>query len=470
MTTDDSANEKTGRTGSDSDNAETASGNSGGRNSGRASSATRNLRRGEFGRMILRPTVVLTILTALLGVMYLDYVADPEGNLHGFPIAVVNMDVGDVTATGAKVDFGKQVTDALVAGIPADKVDLRVIGVTESERQLRNGEIYGAIVIPGDFSKRLGILGAGSIVAGEMERPVITLQTNPRLGAFGTQITERIGQQALTEVDKQVGVQLTDQVKAALAEGNPAPQVSGAAMLTLQHPVDIVESEFRPLPNGTGEGLTAFFYALLLLLAGMIGAMIVHTMTDAHLGFVPNEYGPFYLHHEPVKISRFGTLLVKWAVMVVVSLVVALVYILVAEALNMPIGNAFGLYLFSVLCLIACGWTGLTVLAAFGTPGLIINMILFVILGLPSSGGTVPIEATPKYLTWLAEFEPMHQVYLGVRSILYFDSNYDAGLGRGTFMAFLGIVIAVVLGTAVTKYYDSKGLHRENLLARPIGT
>lgn len=425
--------------------------------------------------MIARPTVVLAILTALLGVMYLDYVADPEGNLHDFPMAVVNLDVGDVTAAGARVDFGAQVTDALVEGIPKDKVDLRVMGVTESERQLRNGEIYGAIVIPGDFSKRLGILGAGSVVAGEMERPVITLQTNPRLGAYGTQITRRIGDQALTEVDKQVGIQLTDQVRAALAdqpEGAPPTEVSGAAMLTLQHPVDIVESEFRPLPGGTGEGLTAFFYALLLLLAGMIGAMVVHTMTDAHLGFVPNEYGPFYLHHEPVKISRLGTLLVKWGVMVVVSLVVALVYLLVAAVLDMPVGNAFGLYLFSVLCLIACGWTGLTMLAVFGTPGLLINMVLFVILGLPSSGGTVPIEATPKYLTWLAEFEPMHQVYLGVRSILYFDSNYDAGLGRGTFMALLGIAIAVVLGVAVTKFYDSKGLHRENLFLRdaPVTT
>ncbi|MFC6009907.1 YhgE/Pip domain-containing protein [Nocardia lasii] len=424
------------------------------------------MQRGEFLRMILRPTVVLTILTALLGVMYLDYVADPEGNLHGFPIAVVNLDVGDVTGTGTPVDFGKQVTDALVEGIPKDKVDLRVIGITESERQLRNGDIYGAIIIPGDFSKRLGILGAGSVVAGQMERPVITLQTNPRLGAFGTQITQQIGQQALTEVDKQVGIQLTDQVKATLAQtppGAPAPEVSGAAMLTLQQPIDIVSSEFRPLPKGTGQGLTAFFYALLLLLAGMIGAMIVHTMTDAHLGFVPNEFGPIYIHHEPLKITRVGTLLVKWVIMVVVSLVVALVYILVAAALNMPIGNPLSLYLFSVLCLIACGWTGLTMLAVFGTPGLLINMILFVVLGLPSSGGTVPIEATPKYLTWLAEFEPMHQVYLGVRSILYFDSNFDAGLGRGTFMALIGIVFAVILGLSVTRYYDNKGLHRRNL-------
>ncbi|MFD3507320.1 YhgE/Pip domain-containing protein [Nocardia sp. NPDC058666] len=464
MTTDDSANDQAG---AEPDPAGAQAVKSPRQRGSKARPATRNLQRGDLIRMVLKPTVVLAILTALLGVMYLDYVADPEGNLHDFPIALVNLDVGDVTGTGEKVDFGKQVTDGLVNNVPADKVDLRVVGITESELLMRNGDVYGAIIIPGDFSKRLSILGAGSIVPGEMERPVITLQTNPRLGAFGTQITKQVGQQALAEVDKQVGGQLTDQVKKALAgtpEGAPAPQVSGAAMLTLQDPINIIEQEFRPLPAGSGEGLTAFFYALLLLLAGMIGAMVVHTMTDAGLGFVPNEYGPFYIHHEPVKISRLGTLVVKWGIMTVVSLVVSLVYVVTAEILGMAISNHFGLYLFSVLCMLACGWTGLTMLAVFGTPGLLINMILFVILGLPSSGGTVPIEAAPKYLAWLAEFEPMHQVYLGVRSILYFDSNYDAGLGRGTFMAFLGIAIAVVLGVAVTTFYDKKGLHRENLL------
>ncbi|GGK59134.1 YhgE/Pip domain-containing protein [Nocardia camponoti] len=430
------------------------------------------LTRNNFVRIILRPTIVLTILTALLGVMYLDYVADPEANLHGFPIALVNLDVGDTLGSGDQtkhVDFGAQVTQALVDGVPKEKVDLKVVGITESELLLRNGKVYGAIVIPSDFSKRLGILGAGSVVAGEIERPVITLQTNPRLGAFGTTITERIGQQALAEVDKQVGVQLTEQVTSELSKtppgtSGPSPQVSGAARIALANPIDIIQVEFRPLPSGTGQGLTAFFFALLLLLAGMIGAMIVHTMTDAALGFVPTEYGPIYVHHSVVRISRVGTLALKWVVMVVVSLVVAAVYLVVAKLLHMPIESPLALYLFSTLCLIACGWTGLTMLAVFGTPGLLINMVLFVILGLPSSGGTVPIEATPRYLTWLAEFEPMHQVYLGIRSILYFDANYDAGLGRGVGMALLGILIAAVLGFGVTYFYDRKGLRRENLL------
>ncbi|MBF6325484.1 SNG1 family protein [Nocardia cyriacigeorgica] len=420
---------------------------------------------------ILLPIGVLALLTALLGVMYLDYVADPEGNLHDFPIALVNQDVGDVTGppdAQQHVNYGKQITDALQQGMPEDKIDLRVVGISEAERMMQQGQVYGAMVIPSDFSKRLGILGVGSIVPGDIERPIITLQTNPRMGAFGTQIVLRVGDQALTQVRQQVGQQLTDQVNAQLAPepgAPPNPEPSGAARVALEDPVQIVYQQYRPLPDGTGQGLTAFFYALLILLAGVVGAMVIHTMIDAALGFVPTEYGPWYVHFPPTPISRFHTLLIKWGVMVVAATLVSAIYLGVAKLLGMPIDHPLGLFLYSALALTAVGMTGLSILAAIGSAGLLVNLILFIILGLPSSGGTVPIEATPKYFHWLAGWEPMHQVFLGVRSILYFDGSFSAGLSRGVWMALLGLAIAVVFGAVITRFYDYKGLHRENRVA-----
>lgn len=424
-----------------------------------------------LGVRILLPIGVLALLTALLGVMYLDYVADPEGNLHDFPIALVNQDVGDVTGppdAQRQVNYGKQITDALQQGMPEDKIDLRVVGISEAERMMQQGQIYGAMVIPSDFSKRLGILGVGSIVPGDIERPIITLQTNPRMGAFGTQIVLRVGDQALTQVRQQVGKQLTDQVNAQLAPepgAPPNPEPSGAARVALEDPVQIVYQQYRPLPDGTGQGLTAFFYALLILLAGVVGAMIIHTMIDAALGFVPTEYGPWYVHFPPTPISRFNTLLLKWGVMVIAATLVSAIYLGVAKLLGLPVEHPLALFLYSALALTAVGMTGLSILAAIGSAGLLVNLILFIVLGLPSSGGTVPIEATPKYFHWLAGWEPMHQVFLGVRSILYFDGSFAAGLSRGVWMALLGLAIAIVFGAVITKFYDYKGLHRENRVA-----
>ncbi|MFE3029609.1 YhgE/Pip domain-containing protein, partial [Nocardia tengchongensis] len=123
------------------------------------------------------PIVVVTLLASLLGVMYLDYVVDPEKNLHDFPIALVNQDVGDDLKTGDQVqhvNFGDQVADGLRAAVPSDQIDLRVLGINEAQLQMQSARVYGTIIIPSDFSKRLGILGVGSVVPGEISKPVLT--------------------------------------------------------------------------------------------------------------------------------------------------------------------------------------------------------------------------------------------------------------------------------------------------------
>ncbi|WP_043718927.1 YhgE/Pip domain-containing protein [Nocardia asiatica] len=407
-----------------------------------------------------RPVVVVTLLMALLSVMYLGYVVDPEKNLHDLPLAVVDQDVGD-TLAGQPADVGRQITEALTANIPADKVDLRVVGITEAQRLLRDGKIYGAIVIPSDFTKRLAILGAASVVPGQVDRPVITVETNPRTGAYATQITLRIAEQALDQVNVTVGRQLTAAVDEQLrSSGAPAPQPAGASRLLLAEPIDVVIAPYRPLPEGTGGGLSAFFYTLLILLAGFTGAMIIHTMVDASLGFTPTEYGPWYVHYPPTPISRLRTLLLKWGVLAIAAPIVSAVFLAVATALDMPIDKALLLFLYSTFAMLAVGVTALSILAAFGAAGMLVNLILFIVLGLPSAGGTVPIEATPTYFAWLSTFEPMHQVFLGVRAILYFEAGGAAGLERGIWMTLLGLVIGLCGGAAVTAFYDRKGLSR----------
>ncbi|MFI5780188.1 YhgE/Pip domain-containing protein [Nocardia sp. NPDC051570] len=416
------------------------------------------------------PIVVVTLLASLLGVMYLDYVVDPEKNLHNFPIALVNQDVGDTLGAPGQqkyVNFGDQVVDGLSKAVPTDKIDLRVVGLNESQQQMQSAQVYGTIIVPGDFSKRLGNLGVGSVVPGDIERPIITLQTNPRTGAFATAIAQRFGNEALTQVDALVGKQLTDQVRAQLAPppgGPPAPELSGATRITLSHPLNIVVDQYRPLPGGSGEGLTAFFYSLLLLLVGMVGAMIIHQLIDSALGYLPTEWGPWTVHNPPTQISRLRTLLLKWAAVATLAVIVSAVYLGIADALGMQIDRPLALFLYGAFVIIAVGFTCTSVLAAIGTAGLIVNLIIFIVLGLPSSGGTVPIEATPRYFGWLANFEPMHQVFLGTRAILYFNGNGAAGLSRGVWMTVLGLVIGIVLGLVVTRYYDRRGLQR-----KPVG-
>lgn len=76
-----------------------------------------------------------------------------------------------------------------------------------------------------------------------------------------------------------------------------------------------------------------------------------------------------------------------------------------------------------MFAIIAVGVTSSSLLSVLGSMGPLVSLLIFVILGLPSAGATVPLEAVPPLFRWPANFEPMHQVFLGTRSLLYLDGH-----------------------------------------------
>ncbi len=233
-----------------------------------------------------------------------------------------------------------------------------------------------------------------------------------------------------------------------------------AVTLMLANPIQVESAVHNVLPDGTGNGLSAFYYALLLLLAGFIGSMVVTMLVDSMLGLVPAEFEPVYRFAEQVKISRFRTLLIKWALIVVLALLTSGVYMLIAAQLGMPIQHSLPLWLYGAFAIAAVGITSTSLIAILGAVGLLVSLFMFVILGLPSAGATVPLQAAPQFFGWLAKFEPMHQVFLGARALLYLDGRADAGLSRALMMTAVGLVIGLVLGGVVTYIYDRGGYHQ----------
>ncbi len=102
----------------------------------------------------------------------------------------------------------------------------------------------------------------------------------------------------------------------------------------------------------------------------------------------------------------------------------------------------------------------LVLFATFGNLGQLVAMLVFVYLALASSGGTIPLQALPGILKFAANFEPLRQILDGTRSILYFNASGTAGLTRGFLLAGMGFVLWLVLGVAVTMWYDHRGLDR----------
>ena len=122
----------------------------------------------------------------------------------------------------------------------------------------------------------------------------------------------------------------------------------------------------------------------------------------------------------------------------------------IAHGLGMPITLGWQLWAYGVFAITAVGVTSSSLIAVLGSMGLLFSMLVFVILGLPSAGATVPLEAVPPFFRWLAEFEPMHQVFLGVRSLLYLNGAGQAGLRQALLMTSIGLVIGLLLGGIVT--------------------
>jgi YhgE/Pip-like protein len=393
------------------------------------------------------PIVVTLALMSALCALYLGGILNPMTNLRHFPVAVVNEDAGP---------FGGQITDGLVAGLDQNKFDVRVVSHDEAQRQLDTARVYAELVIPPTFSSNLREYGASAVTPGRATRPSVTISTNPRAGTLGSSIAGQTFTQAMAVANGKVGQRLTADV-AAQTGGAP---LTGASALGLANPIEVKANVYNPLPNGTGNGLSAFYFALLLLLAGFTGSVVVSTLVDALLGYVPAEWGPVYRFAEQVRISRFQTLLLKWAIMVVLALLTSAVYLAIAHGLGMPIPLGWQLWAFGVFAIIAVGITSSSILSVLGSMGLLVSMLIFVILGLPSAGATVPLEATPRFFRWLAEFEPMHQVFLGVRSLVYLDGRADSGLSQALWLTAVGLVIGLLLGGIITHLYDRKGFHR----------
>ncbi|MEV6059934.1 DUF3533 domain-containing protein [Nocardia asteroides] len=410
----------------------------------------------------LTPIVVITVFMGVLGTMYLAYVSDPVKNLHDFPVLLVDLDTGATTPAGQQPPAGAQIVAGLQSGLDGSGIDLQIVDSATADEHLRTGKAYGAITIPAGFSTALRDYAGAAVQAREVQRPHILVQTNPRSGSFASSVVQRVSNDALQQANAVVGKQLLDAVSAQLppAESTQSAQLSGVARTALAAPIDIVTSPYRPLPDGTGQGLSAFIFTMILLLAGFTGAMTVNSIIDSTLGYAPTEYGPMFWHHPPAETSRLRTLAIKWAVITAAAPIIAAVYLAIAHLLKMPLEHPVGLFLYSTVAIIAVGVTALSILAAVGTSGVLVCLLLFVVLGLPSSGGTVPLEASPRFFSVLADFEPMHQIYLAVRALLYFDADLSAGLAHGLIFTVIGLLIGVTLGAGTTHWYDSRGMHR----------
>ena len=404
-------------------------------------------------RLWVLTLLIASVMVGLITAFYIASVVDPIAHLRDLPVVVVNEDNG-ATIGGQRLDIGHQVETGLTASrVESSHLQFMTSDLPQAKQTMDDNNAYATVVIPPNFTAALLTVSGAPVPIPASERPTIDILTNNRSGTLGVGLATGFLQPGLDIASKQIGEQLLARL--------PAAALTPATRAVLSDPVVVTTTPYRPLPPHSGLGLSAFYIALLALVCGFLVGTIAHNGVDSGLGYATTETGPRWHQSQPLPINRWQTLLVKWAVVAVLAAVVCGVILAVAAGVfRMDAPNLGLLWLFMWLCSASVAAGTIVLFAVVGTYGQLLALLLFVYLGLASAGGTVPVQALPGPLRVISPVDPLREILAGTRSILYFNAQGDAGLTGGVVAAALGLVFWLVLGTAVVRWYDRRGLER----------
>lgn len=107
---------------------------------------------------------------------------DPYGQTDQLPVGVVNEDVGEVVRD-EEIDVGGELVDTLKDN---DSMDWHFLNRHNAMDQLKKGDLYAVVIIPEDFSRKLG-----TVIKANPEKANIEYYVNEKLNAIAPKITEK---------------------------------------------------------------------------------------------------------------------------------------------------------------------------------------------------------------------------------------------------------------------------------------
>lgn len=153
-----------------------------------------------FGHGVIPPLAFLmvSILPLLFGGLFVWSYADPLGNLHKVPVAIVNSDAGDK---------GQTVADKLVE---SNEMDFHVVSPEDAEKGIADGTYYLGMEIPTDFTDSVT-----SIKSDNPHQATLAVTLNNANGF----ITSMLGNQATTLMADTISTTVSHEVVDQLLVG-----------------------------------------------------------------------------------------------------------------------------------------------------------------------------------------------------------------------------------------------------------
>ena len=124
------------------------------------------------------------------------------------PVGLVNADKGAVVG-GKQVNLGSRITESIKKFTETGgRIDWKAMDEKEVKEELGEGKLYGALVVPADFTASTVAL-TGTSTTGTPARPALAVLTNQSAGSLGSRLARSATTQAAESVSLQVGRELT---------------------------------------------------------------------------------------------------------------------------------------------------------------------------------------------------------------------------------------------------------------------
>jgi uncharacterized phage infection (PIP) family protein YhgE len=387
-------------------------------------------------KMVWTPVWTVALLMLAMVSIYLPVFKGADQKLTDFPLIIVNEDK----------DFSQQIDGKKIfANLPQVQDGHSLKWATESSEEkarqaIKENKANGALIIPVNYSSQITKIHDALLYGEKVPKPI---EVKVLINEGGGQMATSVAPAVLQSMVSSASANFSGELKQELIKANK--QVSPQATSLLDQPITPTTSNVLGLPGDLNKGMTPFILVIIASITGFMGTQMVHG----------------YVNKISEKMRERGLALSNTTVLLTDMLLGVILMVVTSSALMVVVFgffnsnhsiNVWPIWLFVVLCTLTMYFMFKMLSLTFGKWGILV-MFPINIMGIFGSGGAIPLTGLPDFHRYLATVLPTRYMEDGLRSLVYFEGNMEAGLGTalwvlfGCLVVFMGICLSITSRT-----------------------
>ena len=392
---------------------------------------------------------VVPLLIGIVAACVMSVMFYPMANMEmkGLPFAVLSLDEGVETPQG-DMNVGDTLVENITSATAAEDGEESPIAWTkvgsqkELDEALENGEYYGAIIVPADFSaQQMAVKQAETKASLAQAQALMAAQGDAAQAAALAAAAQDDGASEAEEVEAPALKVLIDKAKSPLVASQMGASIPS---MFQQMGVDVDVETIHEGSASDGDGAAANpMSGMVSLQLAIMPLFMVSMMTGLFLSRI------FGKKTDATSAERWKSIGIQAAYAVVASLIVSLCafcMLLWIAGIEAPMDAIVPFMWLASFCVM------LVFIGAFNISTALGGLLALVGFALGMMTGTFPFEALPAFWQdWVYPWAPQRFMSEGIRAILYLDAGaWNAGslplLIVGAVGAMLTCIAALVPG------------------------